>query len=107
MWIELLDTTTAAEIPVSKLLQPPAMEVPQLGNKEGSFVSRAYRSMLLNWAQGGDPPHLLDCARPSDAHVHRAQSQFTSGAAAKGLQSDHPHRDCTGVLESRIVMIIM
>jgi len=27
MWIELLDTTTAAEIPVSKLLQPPAMEV--------------------------------------------------------------------------------
>ncbi|CAK9089564.1 Fer-1-like protein 6 [Durusdinium trenchii] len=27
MWIELLDTTTAAEVPVSKLLQPPAMEV--------------------------------------------------------------------------------
>ncbi|CAJ1361655.1 unnamed protein product, partial [Effrenium voratum] len=27
LWIELLDTTTAAEVPVSKLLQPPSMEV--------------------------------------------------------------------------------
>ena len=39
MWIELLDTTTAAEIPVSKLLQPPAMEAPS--SARGRVSARA------------------------------------------------------------------
>ena len=46
MWIELLDTTTAAEIPVSKLLQPPAMEAPR-ARKNASAQDAEFSLFLL------------------------------------------------------------
>ena len=48
MWIELLDTTTAAEVPVSKLMQPPAMEVSQRGKQKSRDLKQTSQ-------------HFMDC----------------------------------------------
>ena len=65
MWIELLDTTTAAEIPVSKLLQPPAMEVPW--ERSACAVGCVCAQVALSGTapgrfghEGGGPAHMLD-----------------------------------------------